>query len=86
MRTLFNLIIAILMAGWIVSFAVFSIQNIQPVSIKFLVFESIQLPIGVLLAFCVSFGLIIGVMIPPFWQFIIGKKSKRLRRDSKNLY
>jgi hypothetical protein len=48
--------------------AVFAVQNITPVSLRLFVFESIQLPIGILLAFCIGFGLILGAFLPLLWQ------------------
>lgn len=77
MKNLANLIAATLIMGWIVSVAVFSIQNIQPVSISFLVWESITMPIGVLLAFCVGFGLILGATIPIAWGLLLPTKKKK---------
>ena len=66
MKTITNLFSSLIMVGWIVSFAIFSIQNVQPVSVKFLFFNSINLPIGVLLAFSVSIGILAGA-IAPLW-------------------
>ncbi|TVQ44934.1 MAG: LapA family protein [Gloeocapsa sp. DLM2.Bin57] len=77
MKNLANLIAATLIMGWIVSVAVFSIQNIQPVSISFLVWESITMPIGVLLAFCVGFGLILGAILPLAWGLLVTSKKKK---------
>ena len=57
-----------MIAGWIVAIAIFSIQNIQNVSLKFLVWQSIQFPIGVLLALCVGIGFLIGSLLPVLWQ------------------
>lgn len=73
MRNILNLITSILVMGWIISIAVFSIQNIQAVSVRFLLFESIKMPIGVLLAFCVGFGLVLGGIIPIAWQLLTSK-------------
>ena len=64
MRTLGLLLSMTILAGWLGLVAVMSIQNIDLVSIKFLVWESVQLPFGVLLAFAVGFGLIVGSFIP----------------------
>lgn len=64
MRTLGLLISMTIMAGWLGLVAVMSIQNIELVSIKFLLWESIKLPFGVLLAIAVGFGLIVGSFIP----------------------
>lgn len=68
MKTTLSLIAAILMTGWIVSIAIFSIQNIQPVTIKFLFLESIQMPVGVLLSLCVGVGILIGSILPLFFR------------------
>ena len=63
-KTLTNLMIALLIAFWLGAIAIFSIQNITAVSLKFLFWQSIQLPVGVLLAFCVGLGLILGTLLP----------------------
>lgn len=44
--------------------AVISIQNITEINLEFLVFRSVELPLGVLLAFSFSLGLILGAIIP----------------------
>jgi uncharacterized integral membrane protein len=64
MKTLTNLLTSLIIAGWIGAIAIFSIQNITEVSLKFLYFESIRVPIGVLLAFSVGLGTILGVLLP----------------------
>ncbi|OKH10801.1 lipopolysaccharide assembly protein LapA domain-containing protein [[Limnothrix rosea] IAM M-220] len=64
MRTLGLLLSMTILAGWLGLVAVMSIQNIELVSIKFLLWESIKLPFGVLLTFAVGFGLIVGSFIP----------------------
>lgn len=64
MRTLGLLMSMTILAVWLGLVAVMSIQNIELVSLKFLLWESIQLPFGVLLAIAVGFGLIVGSFIP----------------------
>lgn len=64
MRTLGTLLSMIFVAALIGSVAILSIQNIEIVSIKFLLWESVRLPFGVLLAFAVGFGLIVGSFVP----------------------
>ena len=54
--------------------SIFSIQNIQPVSLQFLLFETVELPMGVLLAFSVGVGLVVGAIAPLLWS---RKKSKQ---------
>lgn len=66
MKFLSNLIISLIIAAWIGAIAVFSIQNIQGVSLRFLFFQTFELPLGVLLAFSVGVGLLIGAIAPLF--------------------
>jgi uncharacterized integral membrane protein len=68
MKIFSNLITSSLIAIWLGAIAIFSIQNIQAVSLKFFNFTSLNLPIGVLLAFSAGIGLLIGAIIPLFWQ------------------
>ena len=71
-----NLIVAVLIAFWIGAIAIFSIQNITTVSLKFLFWESIKLPIGVLLSFCAGGGFILGSFIP----FLFKPPKRRTKR------
>ncbi|MGK7880717.1 MAG: lipopolysaccharide assembly protein LapA domain-containing protein [Crocosphaera sp.] len=75
LKGLTNVIVAVIIAFWIGAISIFSIQNITAVSLKFLFWESIQLPIGVLLSFCLGGGLIIGGFLP-----FLFKPSKRRRK------
>lgn len=68
MKTITNLLTALIVAILIGSIAVFSIQNIQSISLKFLIFESINFPVGVMLSLAVGFGFILGALLPLFWQ------------------
>jgi lipopolysaccharide assembly protein A len=72
MNTITNFLGSSLVAGWIITMAVFAIQNVKPVSLKFLQFESIKLPVGILLSGCLGLGFFIGSLLPVFL-----KKSKR---------
>ena len=64
MKSFARLLNSLILAITVVAIAIFSIQNIQDVSLKFLTFESITLPIGVLLTFFVGVGMIFGWLIP----------------------
>lgn len=75
MKTIASLFSSLMMAGWISAIAIFSIQNIQDVSLKFITFESITVPVGVLLAFCAGIGMILGSLLPLL--FSQGRKSRR---------
>jgi uncharacterized integral membrane protein len=90
MKTIANLITSLIIASWLGGIAIFSIQNIQPVAVKFLWFESIQLTTGTVFAFSVGIGFLLGGIItassgkkPAKVQSAKRNKSKssRLRRD-----
>ena len=75
MKAFAGLLHTLIISVWIMAIAIFSIQNIQNVSVKFLVFESITLPVGILLAFCSVIGLILGWLLPLLFS--------RRRRNSR---
>lgn len=77
MKTIINLFTALIIAAWMISLSTLSIQNITPVSLKFLIFESIQFPLGVLLSFAAGIGVLLGAVIPILWRS--PKKSPRRR-------
>ncbi|BAZ46566.1 hypothetical protein NIES4102_36020 [Chondrocystis sp. NIES-4102] len=79
MKALLNLINSLIIATWVIGIAIFSIQNIQDVSLKFLMFESIKMPIGVLLASFSSIGMILGWFVP----LLLARQAKT-RRSSLN--
>jgi lipopolysaccharide assembly protein A len=68
-----------MLASWVIAIAIFSIQNIQGVSLQFLMFESITVPVGVLLAFFSGIGMILGWFIP----LLVARKTK-MRNNSFN--
>ena len=72
LRHLSQLAIALLLATGLTAFALFSIQNISPVALTFLTFQSIQLPVGLLLVVCVASGMILG----SFFPLLSGGKSR----------
>ncbi|MEM0978726.1 MAG: hypothetical protein AAGH78_00495 [Cyanobacteria bacterium P01_H01_bin.58] len=45
-------------ALWIVAIAIIAVQNATPVAIQFLTFQSVALPFGVVLSFCVALGML----------------------------
>jgi len=55
---LLNLFSSLLIAAWLVVIAVISIQNVTDVSLHFLVFESINIPVGVVMAMSVAAGIV----------------------------
>jgi lipopolysaccharide assembly protein A len=79
MKALVNLLNSLMLASWVIAIAIFSIQNIQGVSLQFLMFESITVPVGVLLAFFSGIGMILGWFIP----LLVARKTK-MRNNSFN--
>ena len=76
MKFIANFVSGLIMAGLIGAIAVFSIQNIQPVSLQFFSLRSIQLPVGVLLAFCLGIGIILGSFVSASFS---NNKKRRVR-------
>ncbi len=81
MKILINLLTSLIIAGWISLIAVISIQNITEVSLGFLWYQSVELPLGVLLTFSVGVGLIIGAFLPIFLTFKTPKKKRYIPRQ-----
>lgn len=54
--------------------AIVSVQNATPVSLRFLTFESIQIPVGLVLTFFVALGMIAASLMLPL---MTSSKSKR---------
>ncbi|HBL11671.1 MAG TPA: DUF1049 domain-containing protein, partial [Cyanobacteria bacterium UBA11162] len=69
MKTIVNLVTSLIVASWIGAIAILSVQNYTLVSLKFIGFESIQLPVGIVLALSVGVGVVGGAIAPPLWQF-----------------
>ena len=72
LRHLSQLAIALLLATGLTAFALLSIQNVSPVALTFLTFQSIQLPVGLLMVACVASGMILG----SFFPLLSGGKSR----------
>jgi len=64
MKSFTSLLSSLILAIMLVAIAIFSIQNIQDVSLQFLTFKSINIPVGVLLAFCSAVGMVLGALLP----------------------
>lgn len=80
MRTTANLVISLAVAFWVIAIAIISLKNVTPISLKFLTFESIQLPFFLVLAFSVGTGVILMALIQPLWS-ISGSSRRSYRAD-----
>jgi uncharacterized integral membrane protein len=74
MKPLVNLLTSLIIAAWISGIAILAIQNFAPVSLKFVVFQSFDIPVGLVLAFGVSLGLVSAAILPPL---LLGGSSDR---------
>jgi uncharacterized integral membrane protein len=74
MKTTVNLILSIILAFWIMAIAIISVQNATPISLRFITFESIQIPLGLLLTFFVAAGMIATPLVQPL---LFKNNSKR---------
>lgn len=71
-----NFLTSLIVAVWISAIALIAVQNATPVSLRFLMFESVQIPFGVVLAFSASLGVAGMAIALPLWR------SPRSRRGS----
>ena len=63
-----TLLISSIAAFWVVAIAIISVQNATLVSLQFLAWRSIQIPVGVVLAASLGAGMVGGAMAPSLWR------------------
>lgn len=68
MKNVPPIILILIVALTLISIAILSVQNATLVAIKFFGFQSIEMPLGVILAFCASLGAIITVILPTLFS------------------
>lgn len=68
MKSLANLLTSLIVASWVIAIAILSVQNATPVSLRFLTFQSIQLPVGLVLGFSAGLGIIGMALTQPLWS------------------
>ncbi|MCV3215416.1 lipopolysaccharide assembly protein LapA domain-containing protein [Plectonema radiosum NIES-515] len=83
MKTLGNLLISLVVAIWVVAIAIISVQNATPVSLKFFTFQSIQIPIGLILAFSAGVGIIGIALLQPLWDLSAPQRNARSQDDAE---
>lgn len=70
MKIISPILACLIVAVIISAIAIISVQNATLVSIQFMRFQSVKLPVGVVLAFSVTIGLIFTAILIPVWQQI----------------
>ncbi len=54
---------SLLFSLWVSAIAILAVQNAEPISLRFLGFQSIQFPIGLILALSATAGILGGALI-----------------------
>lgn len=68
MKIISPILTGLILAIVISAIAIISVQNATPISIQFLTFQSVKIPVGVVLAFSVAIGLVFTSILIPIWQ------------------
>ena len=58
-----RLVFAVVPAVWVVAIAIVAVQNATPVSFRLITLQSIEIPFGVLLAFCAAAGMVATALV-----------------------
>ncbi|BAY63235.1 MULTISPECIES: lipopolysaccharide assembly protein LapA domain-containing protein [Calothrix] len=84
MKSISKFLISVVIAVWVIAIALISVQNATPVRLKFLSFQSIQIPVGLVLAFCVGVGLVGVTVLQPLWGIADSRKgNSRFDEDAE---
>ncbi|PSB15521.1 DUF1049 domain-containing protein [Phormidesmis priestleyi ULC007] len=69
MKSLATLITSLIIAVWIGAIALISVQNATPLSLRFLSFQLVEMPFGLILAFSAGVGVIGTAIAQPLLGF-----------------
>ncbi|BAY25669.1 hypothetical protein NIES2100_54750 [Calothrix sp. NIES-2100] len=84
MKSISKFLISVVIAVWVMAIALISVQNATLVRLKFLSFQSIQIPVGLVLAFCVCVGLVAITVLQPLWGVADSRKvNSRFDEDAE---
>ena len=83
MKTIPLLAISFLVAILASAIGIISVQNAASVSLNFMFFKSIQVPVGVVLAMSVSAGLIVAALLQPLWNISDSQNSRRKFQENQ---
>jgi uncharacterized integral membrane protein len=86
MKTLAPFLTSLVVTIWVVAIAIISVQNATPVSLKFLTFQSVQIPVGLVLAFSAGIGLIGMAVLQPLWSLAGSRQSNSRFEDDAEFF
>nr|WP_290221456.1 LapA family protein [Trichocoleus desertorum] len=61
------LLTSLILTAWVMAIAIISVQNFAPVSFEFLLFKSVEIPFGIVLAFSVGLGVVGMALVQLLW-------------------
>ncbi|MBD3880149.1 LapA family protein [Phormidium tenue FACHB-886] len=70
-----KILISLIVAVWVGAIALISVQNATPVTLQFLIFQSVQLPLGLVLAFSAALGMVGMALLLPSGRAIGGSRE-----------
>lgn len=76
MKSFATLITACIVAVWIGAIALIAIQNATPVALRFLTFQTIEIPFGLIIAFSVMLGIIGSAIAQPLLGFSLSQSDE----------
>ena len=71
-----KLVIMVIVAFWVSAIALLSVQNAAPVALRFLTFQSVQLPMGLVVAFSAAIGMVGMAIVLPLLQSAIAPSER----------
>ncbi|HEY9643208.1 MAG TPA: lipopolysaccharide assembly protein LapA domain-containing protein [Coleofasciculaceae cyanobacterium] len=71
-----KLLIMVIVAFWVSAIALISVQNATPIVLKFLTFQSVQLPMGLVIALSAAIGMVGMAIILPLSRSVIASSER----------
>lgn len=84
MKRLLSLILPTIVAVWILVIAIVAMQNAEPVAIKFLVFESVSVPMGFVFAATVALGMMGTAILQPLFALTGTRRPRSTQRFTES--
>lgn len=83
MKVITPILTSLIVGLWASAIAILSVQNATLISLKFLAFQSIQLPIGLILAFSFSVGVIVAALLQPISNSIYSQEQQKSHKHQE---